>query len=161
VELEEAVAGAMSCHSALQAARPRRWNLVIPRRNLARANTVSMMCWRFRYRVARETQAFLGLPLCMESGSPIWLPPRLRRVSFLASSSDFVVESNLGFYALAWLLVASVAAVITALKGRWGWLLAGCIFGGLLWLVSAWLAPRPGSWWARRRGSHRQPSPQL
>jgi hypothetical protein len=82
-------------------------------------------------------------------------------VRFLASSSDFVVEPTLGFYALAWLLVASVAAVITALKGRWGWLLAGCIFGGLLWLVSAWLDPRPGSWWARRRGGQRQPSPQL
>jgi hypothetical protein len=64
-------------------------------------------------------------------------------VSLLASSSDFVVESSVGFYALAWLLVVSVAAVIPALKARWGWLLAGCIFGGLLWLVSAWLDPRP------------------
>ena len=31
-----------------QAAKPRRWNLVMPRRNLVRANTVSMMCWRWR-----------------------------------------------------------------------------------------------------------------
>jgi hypothetical protein len=35
---------AMSCHSARQASSPRRWNLVIPRRNFVRANTVSMMC---------------------------------------------------------------------------------------------------------------------
>src|SRR5207244_4102752 len=34
---------AMSCHSARQGARPRRWNRVMPRRNLVRANTVSMM----------------------------------------------------------------------------------------------------------------------
>jgi hypothetical protein len=89
------------------------------------------------------------------------LPPALtlRRVSFLASSSDFVIEPSPWFS--AWLLVLFVAAVITALKGRWGWLLVGCIFGGLLWLVSAWLAPRPGSCWARCRGSHRQSSPPV
>ena len=55
---------------------------------------------------------------------------------------------------LAWTLLALcvlAAGVITALKGRWGWLWAGIVLGGLPWLVSAFLAARPGSGWERRR----------
>ncbi len=66
----------------------------------------------------------------------------------IASSGDFFVEPSVGLLVM---LVFFTAAVVTGLKGRWGWLLAGCVFGGLLWLISAWLAARPGSWWARRK----------
>ena len=56
-------------------------------------------------------------------------------------------------YVVVVLIVAASAgcAVVTALKGRWVWLLVGLLLVGLPWLVSAWLPARPGSPWARRR----------
>ena len=47
-------------------------------------------------------------------------------------------------------LVALGAAVVTALKGRWGWFWFGFVTIGLFWLYSAFLPPRPGSLWERR-----------
>lgn len=54
---------------------------------------------------------------------------------------------------LQWSAVAAclvIAGCVTAAKGRWGWLLAGMLTGGLLWAYSAFLAAAPDSLWARR-----------
>jgi hypothetical protein len=47
------------------------------------------------------------------------------------------------------LLTSAFACVVTAMKGRWTWLLAGLLTGGLLCLYSAFLPAEPGSLWAR------------
>jgi hypothetical protein len=69
------------------------------------------------------------------------------------------VEITFGVVGIAWLLallVIIVAGVITMAKGRWGWLVLGLLVGGLPWLVSACLAPMPGSLWGRVIGGASQ-----
>lgn len=48
------------------------------------------------------------------------------------------------------LLVLPAAAIVTARKGHWAWLLAGLLLGGLPVLFAAFLDAKPGSAWARR-----------
>jgi hypothetical protein len=73
-------------------------------------------------------------------------------MSLAASGGDFVVQVNPGLMTLmlVWLIAAPAGGIVTGLKGRWGWLFAGLVFGGFLWLVAAWLPASPGSWWAGR-----------
>lgn len=49
------------------------------------------------------------------------------------------------------LLCVLSAGIVTALKGRWGWLAVGLLLGGTLWLFTAFLPAAPGSAWANRR----------
>jgi hypothetical protein len=54
-----------------------------------------------------------------------------------------------------WTVAVLVALVVTALKGRWGWLIVGVLLGGVPLMISAFLTARPGSLWERlanRRG---------
>ena len=48
----------------------------------------------------------------------------------------------------AFTIVTLTAGIVTALKGRYGWLALGLIPLGLPWLVSSFLLARPGSVWA-------------
>ena len=67
-------------------------------------------------------------------------------------SGEFLVTPGLGLIVWTVLVVLVVpAGVATALKGRWGWLVAGLVLGFPL-LVSAFLPAAPDSLWARRRG---------
>jgi signal peptidase I len=50
---------------------------------------------------------------------------------------------------VAYLAVLVAAAVVTALKGKWGMLALGILFG-LAWIVAALRLARPDSVWARR-----------
>ena len=74
-------------------------------------------------------------------------------VALADTYTDFYVSPSPWLIVFSLLVVVVVAAgVVTALKGRWGWLIAGLLLGGLPWLIGLWLSPRPGSAWARRRG---------
>jgi hypothetical protein len=69
----------------------------------------------------------------------------------LAAGAAFGVSPNAGI--LLWPLIAVLLAscgVLTAAKGRWGWLLVGFFTMGLGWVAGARQAPAPGSVWARR-----------
>ena len=48
----------------------------------------------------------------------------------------------------AFTIVTLTAGIVTAAKGRYGWLLVGLFLVGLPWLVSAFLLARAGSPWA-------------
>jgi hypothetical protein len=68
--------------------------------------------------------------------------------------TDFYVGPRLVLLIWALLILAALAGgVVTAAKGRWGWVVVGLLSGGVLWLLSAFLAPTPRSWWARHRGA--------
>jgi hypothetical protein len=59
---------------------------------------------------------------------------------------------DLGWPALvaATLVLSScVGGMITAAKGRWGWLCLGLLTGGLAWPLTALLIATPGSVWAQ------------
>jgi hypothetical protein len=45
-------------------------------------------------------------------------------------------------------LVTLTAGIVTAAKGRYGWLAVGLFLLGIPWLVSALMLARPGSAWA-------------
>jgi hypothetical protein len=47
-------------------------------------------------------------------------------------------------------LMAICAAVVTVMKGRWGWVIIGVFTSGLGFFYSAFLPPRPDSLWGRR-----------
>jgi hypothetical protein len=49
----------------------------------------------------------------------------------------------------ALVLSSTVGGLITAAKGRWGWLCLGLLTGGLAWPLTALLIARPGSVWAQ------------
>ena len=67
--------------------------------------------------------------------------------------TDYYVSPSPWLLVFTALMVVVVAAgVVTALKGRWGWLIAGLLLGGLPGLIGAWLPARSASAWARRRG---------
>ena len=69
----------------------------------------------------------------------------------LITASDFVVSPGPALFAVLALMVCiPVAGGVTAAKGRWGWCLIGLLTGGLVWLVTAFLEPSPGSYWSRR-----------
>lgn len=70
----------------------------------------------------------------------------------LIPAADTLVTPNLAL--LAWTLfgvTGLIGTVITLAKGRPGLALICLITGGLLGNVTGWLAPRPGSFWIRRR----------
>jgi hypothetical protein len=74
----------------------------------------------------------------------------LAAVDVLADSR-FVVAPNLGL--VLWTIYSFVslgAAVVTALKGRWGWLVVGFLTGGLAWFYAATLPALPDSTWELR-----------
>lgn len=48
--------------------------------------------------------------------------------------------------------LAVAAGIITAAKGRAGWVAIGLLTGGLVWLVTAFLPALPGSLWQRTIG---------
>jgi hypothetical protein len=61
----------------------------------------------------------------------------------VAPSSALIVWTLLVLAVLA-------AGVVTASKGRWGWLLGGVLLAGVPCLISAFLAPSSTSLWLRR-----------
>ena len=67
-------------------------------------------------------------------------------------AASFTVAPTAGL--TVWLAVSlaiSIGGVITAMKGRWPWLLAGLVLGGIVWPLTAALLPaEAGSFWARR-----------
>lgn len=72
----------------------------------------------------------------------------------IVASDTFVVTPSLPTTIFMLLTVVAwiVGGPVTAAKGRWGWLFFGLLLtGGLAWIVSAFLAPRPASFWDRRR----------
>jgi hypothetical protein len=76
-----------------------------------------------------------------------------RFASALAVSAhgDFVIAPN--WAVLVFTLLACVAVpcgLVTAAKGRSGWLLLGFLTSGLLWIVGALQTAMPGSMWQRR-----------
>lgn len=64
-----------------------------------------------------------------------------------------------GQIALLILIAVLVIAggTVTGLKERWGWMIAGLVTGGVLWIVGAFVPARPGSRWSRWRASRRWP----
>ena len=78
-----------------------------------------------------------------------------------ASSSETsteVVAPGAGL--ILWVLLVLcilLAGLVTALKGRWGWLVAGLLTGGLAWLLSAFLSAAAGSPWSRLGSRRRRP----
>jgi hypothetical protein len=75
-------------------------------------------------------------------------------VASTTSGADhvFTVGPSFGLIAFTLLgLVLLACAVITAMKGRWGWLARGLVSAGLLWTVGALRPPLPGSLWERLR----------
>jgi len=63
------------------------------------------------------------------------------------TSDSFLVTPDL--WVMAWSLVCVVGGVVTAAKGRWGFLVVGVVLGGLTWPLSALLIAAPDSLWAR------------
>ena len=53
-------------------------------------------------------------------------------------------------YVVALALLLLMPAVITWLKGRPGFVLAGLLVGGIVWMITMWRLAKPNSWWARR-----------
>ena len=69
----------------------------------------------------------------------------------ILAEDSFTVAPGIGL--VVWTVLALCvlsAGGVTALKGRWGWFWFGLLFGGLLWVYSAFTAAAPGSVWARR-----------
>jgi hypothetical protein len=60
--------------------------------------------------------------------------------NFIVSPSWWVVTS--------WVAVP-VGGLVTAAKGRWGWLLVGVFLAGLIWPLTALLIATPDSIWGR------------
>jgi hypothetical protein len=66
------------------------------------------------------------------------------------ATGTFHVAPNLGLLAwTAFICVSTIAAAVSAAKGRWEWLLAGFVTAGVAWLIAAFLDPRPKSLWRR------------
>jgi hypothetical protein len=52
-------------------------------------------------------------------------------------------------WVLAYVVVLVVGGVVTAAKGRWGWMLVGVLLGGVIWPLTALLPAAPTSIWRR------------
>ena len=67
------------------------------------------------------------------------------------------VQVGVGTGLLLWVLwmalVATPAAVISALKGQWLWLALGFFTAGIAWIWGALQPAKPGSVWQRRAQS--------
>jgi hypothetical protein len=76
----------------------------------------------------------------------------------LAAAADrtFTVAPSTGLILwTVYVLAVFAAAVITALKGQWRWLLVGIVFLGPLLFYAAFLEAQPDSVLGRRRARHR------
>ena len=56
-------------------------------------------------------------------------------------------------FAVALSIVILAAGIVTAMKGRWGWLFFGLLLAGLPWLGTALQSAEPDSYWARRQAA--------
>lgn len=56
----------------------------------------------------------------------------------------------------AYVALFMLCALIAAAKGRYVWLLAGMMLGGIPWVIAAFLSARPRSLWARVRARRSQ-----
>lgn len=75
-------------------------------------------------------------------------------VASTAIGADHVltVGPSLGLIVFAVLGLSLLAcAVVTAMKGRWGWLALGLLTAGVLWTFGALQPSLPGSLWERLR----------
>jgi hypothetical protein len=69
---------------------------------------------------------------------------------FVEAAGSFVVSPDIGLFAwLALVLWWIVGGVVTAAKGRMGFLFVGLLLGGLTWPLSALLIATPDRPWAR------------
>jgi hypothetical protein len=87
-----------------------------------------------------------------------WCPCAYIEPMFLAEAADFVVAPNvpLLLYTLL-VLTGVVGSAVTAAKGRWGWFVLDLWTLGLAGNVTAFLAARPQSFWARHRRKGQSP----
>lgn len=67
------------------------------------------------------------------------------------ADGQYVSPSPLVILWSVYVLAVAVAAVVTGLKGRWGWLLVGSLTFGLGMFVGAMQPAAPTSVWAKRR----------
>jgi hypothetical protein len=82
---------------------------------------------------------------------------RLTAMGIFADDGRFVVAPDIGLVLWTIYCFASLgAAVVTGLKGRWGWLVVGFFTGGLAWFYGATLPAVPDSTWERRARRRRQ-----
>jgi hypothetical protein len=66
------------------------------------------------------------------------------------ASGRFLIAPNAGI--LIWTVMAMIlvtCGAVTAAKGRWGWLIAGLVTAGILWVAGALQPARPTSAWSR------------
>jgi hypothetical protein len=67
----------------------------------------------------------------------------------LAASNDFLIEPSIGLFVVALTVLALPAGLVTAAKGRWGWVVVGLLTSGLAWIATAFLLATPDSLWGR------------
>jgi hypothetical protein len=75
-------------------------------------------------------------------------------ISALSIGADrvSVVGPSWGVIVIAILVCVTLpCGLVTALKGRWGWLALGLMTAGLLWIVGALQPPAPAGLWQRWR----------
>jgi hypothetical protein len=68
-----------------------------------------------------------------------------------AEGHEFIITPDAGL--LLWMLLIPlivIGGVVTAAKGRFGWLALGLLTGGLIWPLTGLLIATPDSLWARR-----------
>jgi hypothetical protein len=68
---------------------------------------------------------------------------------FLASGS----VAGISLWLVALFAVVAVGGLVTLLKGRLVWFLAGFLVGGLIWPLTALIPATPDSPWAARFGA--------
>jgi hypothetical protein len=67
-----------------------------------------------------------------------------------STNGNFVVGPNAALIIFSVLVcIAAPCAIVTAAKGRWGWLALGFLTSGILWIAGALQPPRPASMWQR------------
>jgi len=70
--------------------------------------------------------------------------------TFSMIASSFTVGPSPALVVFSIVMAAAFCAgIITAVKGRWLWLIAGLLTSGLAFFYSAFLPPAPDSLWAR------------
>ena len=68
--------------------------------------------------------------------------------SFLVTPDPFLMAVSLLVLGLV-----VTGGVVTALKGRWGWLAVGLLLGSLIWPLTALLPAAEGSRWRKLRAA--------
>lgn len=68
----------------------------------------------------------------------------------LAAGGTFLISPGAGLLLYTGiLLVLLLCGLVTASKGRWGWLVVGFLTAGIGWVIGALQNPQPNSIWAR------------